>query len=154
YQLVEHARSAVKQHGVSGVAGMTIGAVGSAVRTGGAVIFVAFLTLFVQLGGRDWFNSLVGLAPEPRPPSLRRMGSGISRAVGGYVSGNLLISVIAGSVATVALLATGVPYAIPLGLLVAVFDLIPMVGATTVTIIVGAAALSHSVTAGVIVVAT
>jgi hypothetical protein len=89
------------------------------VRTGGALLFVAFLTLFVQLGGRQWYRSLVELAPEAARPRIRRIGEGIADSVGGYVAGNLLISVVAGTVATIALLATGVPYAVPLGLLVA-----------------------------------
>jgi predicted PurR-regulated permease PerM len=122
------------------------------VQTGGAILFVAFLTLFVQLGGRQWFDGLVDLAPERERNRLRRVGSGVSNAVGGYVSGNLLISVVAGMVATLVLLATGVPYAVPLGLLVAVFDLIPLVGATIGTVIVGAVALTEGVTTALIVV--
>jgi predicted PurR-regulated permease PerM len=73
--------------------------------------------------------------------------------VGGYVAGNLLISLVAGTVTTLILLATGVPYAVPLGLVVAVFDLIPLVGATIGTIIVAAVALTKGVPTTVIVVA-
>src|SRR5262249_9790024 len=66
----------------------------------------------------------------------------VSEAVGGYVTGNLLISVIAGSVATLVLVALSVPYAVPLGLLVAILDLIPLVGATLGTVLVAGVALS------------
>ena len=66
----------------------------------------------------------------------RRLGDGVTKAVGGYVLGNLLISLIAGTVATVVLLVMRVPYALPLGLVVAVFDLIPMVGATLALVVV------------------
>jgi predicted PurR-regulated permease PerM len=59
----------------------------------------------------------------------------------GYVSGNLLISVIAGGVTAVVLTATSVPFPLALGLLVAVFDLITLVGATIGTVIVGGVAL-------------
>jgi predicted PurR-regulated permease PerM len=132
---------------------VTIAPVGSAVNTGAAIVFVAFLTLFVQLGGRQWFDSLTELAPSSARGRIRRAGKGISTAVGGYVTGNLLISVVAGTVATLVLLATGVPYAVPLGLVVAILDLIPLVGATLGTVIVAAVALQKGVLTTVIVVA-
>jgi predicted PurR-regulated permease PerM len=68
------------------------------------------------------------------------------------VTGNLLISVIAGTVTTLVLLATHVPYAVPLGLIVAVFDLVPLVGATIGTVIVGSVALTKGVSTAAIVV--
>jgi predicted PurR-regulated permease PerM len=152
YHIVERARDAVKGHGVSGAAGQSVGIVTGVVQTGGGIVFVAFLTLFVLLGGRQWFNALVGLVPSEHEDRVRRTGAGISRAVGGYVSGNLLISVIAGSVTTAVLLATHVPYPVPLGLVVAVFDLVPLVGATIGTVIVAAVALTQGVPTAAIVV--
>jgi predicted PurR-regulated permease PerM len=74
--------------------------------------------------------------PEASRERWQSAGSGISNAVGGYVTGNILISLVAGTVTTFILLATGVPYPVPLGLVVAVFDLIPLVGATVGTVIV------------------
>jgi predicted PurR-regulated permease PerM len=152
YHIVEKARDAVQGHGASGTAGATLGVVTNVVQTAGGMVFVAFLTLFVALGGRHWFDSLVGLAPDEHQPRLRRVGSGVARAVGGYVSGNLVISVIAGSVTTSILVATHVPYPVPLGLLVAVFDLVPLVGATIGTVIVGGVALTQGIATAAIVV--
>jgi predicted PurR-regulated permease PerM len=57
------------------------------------------------------------------------------RRVGGYVLGNLVISVIAGVTSFVALLIIGVPFAAALAFFVALVDLIPTFGA-----IIGAAA--------------
>jgi predicted PurR-regulated permease PerM len=53
-----------------------------------------------------------------------------TQRVGGYVMGNLTISLIAGAVSFVALLVIGVPYAAALAFWVALADLIPSVGAT------------------------
>ncbi|NUT35681.1 MAG: AI-2E family transporter [Hamadaea sp.] len=50
--------------------------------------------------------------------------------VGAYMIGNLLISLIAGVVSLLAFLALGVPYALPLALVVAIMDIIPLIGAT------------------------
>jgi predicted PurR-regulated permease PerM len=141
FQIVERARAALDSAQLRATTGPALNLIGSAVQAGGAAVFVAFLTLFVQLGGRQWFESLVRLMPEQGRARVRRVGSGISAAVGGYVAGNLVISVIAGAVTTVVLLALSVPYAIPLGLVAAVFDLIPLVGATIAAVLVASVAL-------------
>jgi predicted PurR-regulated permease PerM len=141
FHVVEHTRDAVDSGHLTAAAGPAWGVVSSAVQTVGALVFIAFLTLFLQLGGRQWFESFVKLAPERDRARIRRAGSGISTAVGGYVTGNLLISVIAGTVTTLTLLALSVPYAVVLGVIVAIFDLIPLVGATAGTIVVAAVAL-------------
>jgi predicted PurR-regulated permease PerM len=154
FHVVEHAREAIATQGAAGVVGNpALHLVGSVVRAGAAIVAIAFLTLFVQLGGRRWFDGFLEVVPASSRERWRRGGSGVSRAVGGYVAGNLLISVIAGTVATLVLLALGVPYAVPLGLVVAIFDLIPLVGATLATVIVAAVALTKGVTPAVIVVA-
>jgi predicted PurR-regulated permease PerM len=52
------------------------------------------------------------------------------------VTGNLLISLIAGTLSTIVLFAVGSDFAVALGLLVAILDLIPLAGATLAAIIV------------------
>jgi predicted PurR-regulated permease PerM len=155
FHVVERARAAVASNGagdVIGSKGPALGIVRGVVGTGEAVAAVAFLTLFVSLGGRGWFEAFLELLPPTARVRCRRTGSGISRAVGGYVAGNLLISLVAGVVTTLILLVTGVPFAVPLGVLVALFDLIPLVGATLGAIVVAAVALTHGVATMVIVV--
>jgi predicted PurR-regulated permease PerM len=78
--------------------------------------------------------------------------AGVTRTIRGYVTGNLLISVIAGIVAYVTLVAVGVPYALPLAVLVAILDLIPLVGATIATVAAGAGALPEGIVPALIVV--
>ena len=81
------------------------------------------------------------MAAERRPVA-RELGSHLLSSVGGYVRGNLLISLIAGVAAYIAMLIVGVPFALPLAVAVAVLDLIPLVGATLgaiVCVIVAAA---------------
>ncbi|NES27954.1 AI-2E family transporter [Micromonospora terminaliae] len=86
-----------------------------------------------------------------RAERLHRVGRESARTITGYVSGNLLISLICGVLTFVVLVLTGVPYAAVVALLVAVADLIPMVGATLGAIVAGGAGFLHSPTAGVIV---
>src|SRR5207244_1068215 len=54
----------------------------------------------------------------------------VYRATAGYVAGNLVISVVAGTTTYLTLLALGVPFAVPLAVLMSFLDLIPLVGAT------------------------
>ena len=95
-----------------------------------ALATVLTLTFFLLLGSERYVNTGVGLFAERHQPLLRRILGQAAGAVSGYVSGNLAISVICGVTTFVVLLILGMPYAAPLALLVAVLDLIPLVGAT------------------------
>jgi len=93
---------------------------------------VSILTMTVLLlieGPRTWEWTLT-LLPAADRPVARDLGSHLLTSVGGYVRGNLLISLIAGIAAYVAMLIVGVPFALPLAVAVAVLDLIPLLGAT------------------------
>ena len=117
-----------------------------------ALIAVPFLTFFMLLDGRRWVGGVLDVMPPSARPRWERVFDGINRTVGGYVTGNLLISLVAGTVAAVTLMAAGVPYALPLAVIVAILDLIPLVGATVALVVCAAAALSEGVAQAVIVV--
>jgi predicted PurR-regulated permease PerM len=87
--------------------------------------------------------------PASRRDRARALGDEISARVGGYVLGNLLTSVIAGLGTFVFLEIVHVPYAVALGVLVAVLDLIPVVGSTIGGILVTLVALSVSTTVAI-----
>jgi predicted PurR-regulated permease PerM len=154
YQITERVRDAIAQGGASGVLGLsgTALAVTKGVVTAViATVTIVFLTLFMLLEGPAWMERLYGLLPEEKQPRWRAIGQDIYRTIGGYVTGNLTISLIAGVVSTGLLLAVGVPYAVALGLLVAILDLIPLAGATIAAILVSTVAFLDATTSGVIV---
>src|SRR3712207_2920504 len=95
-----------------------------------ALATVLTLTFFLILGSERYVNAGVGLFPAAHQPLVRRILGQSAGAVSGYITGNLAISVICGVTTFVVLLILGMPYAAPLALLVAVLDLIPLVGAT------------------------
>src|SRR5215218_9519575 len=95
-----------------------------------ALATVLTLTFFLLLGSERYVNAGVGLFPEAHRPLVRRLLEQSAGAISGYITGNLAISVICGVITFVVLLILGMPYAAPLALLVAVLDLIPLVGAT------------------------
>jgi predicted PurR-regulated permease PerM len=155
YHIVDKIRKAVSEGGASKVLGLTGAAISitkSVITLVVATITITFLTFFMLLEGPAWMDRFYSLLPERSQPRWRRIGHDVYRTVGGYVTGNLLISLIAGTLTTVVLLAVGVPYAVALGVIVAILDLIPLAGATIAAIIIGTVAFLHSITAGIVVV--
>jgi predicted PurR-regulated permease PerM len=155
YHIVEKIRDAVNSGGASKLLGLTGAAISitkSVVALVVAIITIIFLTFFMLLEGPAWMDRIYGLLPERLQPRWRKIGHDVYRTVGGYVSGNLLISLIAGTLTTIVLLVLGVPYAVALGVIVAILDLIPLAGATIAAIIIGTVAFLHTITAGIVVV--
>jgi predicted PurR-regulated permease PerM len=155
YHIVEKIREQVNKGGATRVLGLTgtaISVTKSVISIVAATVTIVFLTFFMLLEGRAWVERFYSLLSPESQPRWRKVGDDIYRTVGGYVTGNVLISIIAGAAITVVLLIMGVPYAVALGLLVAFLDLIPLAGATIAGVIVVAVAFLHSVPAGIVVV--
>jgi predicted PurR-regulated permease PerM len=106
-------------------------------------VLIGFLTLFMLLEGPDWRRRITSLIPGSNRESIERVGAGVYRAVGGFVAGNLLASLVSGLVATLLLAIVGVPYALPLGLFVVIVDLVPYVGPALATVVLTAVALTQ-----------
>jgi len=154
YHVVERVQDAVKGNGSGRLAGGATAALDvtrSVITFVAGVVTIAFMTFFMLLEGEAWKDRFVALLPAKAQPRAQHMASEIARTIGGYVSGNLFISVIAGFSVTIVLLVVGVPFALALGLLVAILDLIPLAGATLGAIIVTLVALTHSLTAALVV---
>ena len=81
------------------------------------------------------------LFPRARRAQAVRITDVMVDKVGSYMIGNLLISLVAGLAAFAAFVALSVPFAVPLAFVVAVCDLIPMIGATLGAVVCVAAAL-------------
>ena len=117
---------ALVQNLFSSTGAIAVGAAGAIA----ALATVLTLTFFLLLGSERYVNAGVELFPERHQPLVRRLLTQSAGAISGYVTGNLAISVICGVTTFVVLLILGMPYAAPLALLVAVLDLVPLVGAT------------------------
>jgi len=154
YHVVEKVREQVNNGGaakVLGLSGAAISVTKGVITIIAAAVTIVFLTFFMLLEGRDWVERCFSLLPEESRPRWRRVAHDIYRTIGGYVTGNIVISLVAGASITIVLLIMGVPYAVALGLIVAVLDLIPLAGATAAGVIVTVVAFLHSVPAGIVV---
>jgi predicted PurR-regulated permease PerM len=158
YHVVEHVRDAVSGKGggatsLAGGASAALDVTRSVVTFLAAVVTITFMTLFMLLDGPAWIQRSIDMLPARLQPRWRAIADDIYRMVGHYVTGNLLISLIAGTTTTAVLLSLGVPFALALGLLVAILDLIPLAGATLAAIVVTLVALTDSTTSGIVVLA-
>jgi predicted PurR-regulated permease PerM len=157
YHVVERVQKAVSGGGSGAASSLAGGATAALDVTRSVITFIAavvtitFLTLFMLLEGPRWVSSSIELLPAERRAEAREIADDIYHLVGRYVTGNLLISLIAGTATAIVLLALGVPFALALGLLVAILDLIPLAGATLAAIVVTLVALTDSVTSAIIV---
>jgi predicted PurR-regulated permease PerM len=141
YHIVDRIRAAIEEHGVGGVLGVTAPAIAVAQSVFSVIIgsvVIAFLTYFMLLDGPRMVERFYNFLPESARPRWQRVGHEIYRTVGGYVTGNIFISIIAGLAALIVLFALGSSYSVALAVLVALLDLIPLAGATMAAIIVSA----------------
>lgn len=111
-------------------------------------VFVIMVLLLVE-GPRTWASFLSLLSEHEREP-VTRVARSMQRAVGGYVRGNLLISLIAGTLAWVVMLILKVPYPVPLAVVVGVLDIVPLIGATFAAAVCVLVGFTQSVAVGVI----
>ncbi|WP_327086994.1 AI-2E family transporter [Nonomuraea sp. NBC_01738] len=92
---------------------------------------------------------MLRLVPASRRTRTAALTEEILGGIGGYVAGNVLISVIAGVLTWIFLSIADVKYALALALVVALTDLIPLVGATIGAVAVTGVAFIGSVPAGI-----
>ncbi|MFI5051260.1 MAG: AI-2E family transporter [Gaiellales bacterium] len=147
YNIVDKA----KEH-ASELPTVAFGAAGSVISGVTETVTVLFLSAFILFELPRMTEIVLSQLRPAGANRARDIGAHINRSVGGYVVGNLFISVIAGVVATATVWALGVPYALTLGVVVAIGDLVPLVGATVASIIVVATAyFTQGTTAAIIV---
>ena len=114
-----------------------------------SALTILVLSFLMILYGPDLLKSGLGILSPPRRARVTAVAGDCTRALTGYVLGNLTISVIAGAVTFVALWIFGVPFRAVLALWVAFADIIPLVGATLGAIPTIAVAFLHSTEAGI-----
>jgi len=122
----------------------------AAVSTLIAVVTIAILTFFTMLEAPRLWAGILGLFRPSTADRLRRVVDETIRSVTGYMLGNAATSVIAGVISGTTLAILGVPFALLLGVFVALVDLLPLVGGLLAGVPVVVIAAIHSVQAGIV----
>ena len=104
---------------------------------------ILILTLYFLASLETTKSALYQLAPASRRDRVSRLGNRIVRSVGGYVSGAFIVALCAGISSLIFLFVAGLgQYAVALAFVVALLDVIPMIGATIGAVIVTAIAFA------------
>jgi predicted PurR-regulated permease PerM len=121
----------------------------AAVSTVVTIVTIAVLTFFTMLEAPRMWRGFLSLFQASTAQRLNRVVDESIRSVTGYMLGNGATSVIAGIIVGVTLEILGVPFALLLGVFVALVDLLPLVGGLLAGLPVVVIAAIHSVPAGI-----
>ena len=105
------------------------------------LVTVLTITFFLLLDGGRIVNFILAQVRPQHQERVRAVAGDIYGATGGYVAGALALATAAGISTYILLSILGVPFAVPLSVLMAFFDLIPLVGSTIGGVLVGVVTL-------------
>ena len=116
--------------GIGSSFGTVLGVAGSVLGTLFNAVTVIVLTIYFSLALDRIHEGTFRLIPNSKRKRARQLVDPILDKIGGYIAGNVVISIVAGGASFVFLVVAGVPFPLALALWVAIADLIPLVGAT------------------------
>ncbi|HLI25781.1 MAG TPA: AI-2E family transporter [Chloroflexota bacterium] len=91
-------------------------------------VLVLILTLYLVVFGQTIREYLLAFVPAARRPLLRRLTDRMGRRMGGWLLGQVVLSLVIGGLTAVGLSVLGVRYALLLACIAAVGELIPTLG--------------------------
>ena len=109
-----------------------------------SVVTMVFLTLFLLIGMPDLKRAAQALMRPDTSERVDKVYGEVESAIFSSLVGNIVISVIAGSVVGITALIVGAPFPIVLAFIVGMFDLIPQVGSAIAAVIVVSITLAAS----------
>ncbi len=142
YHLVKSIQSFISNGGSSAIAGGILGFGKVVLDLVGSVVVVVILAIYLLADLPRVKHGLYRFAPKSRRARMVLLTDEIMTRIGGYVLGKLLNSLIAGFATWIWALLWNIPYALLLGFMVALLDLIPVIGSTVGGIIVSLIALT------------
>ncbi len=94
------------------------------------MLTILTMTFFLLLDGRRMANFLITRFGRHREERMQGIAERIYKSTSGYVAGALTITSINGILTFIVLTILGVPFAVPLAVMMSFFGLIPLIGAT------------------------
>ena len=134
---------------VEGIAGILLG---NAVRLTTGVVGAVFEALavlviaaYLVIDSREIGHTLLTLLPREHRPTATRLAPAVLDRIGGYVRGQIVSSFFVGVLIAITLSIIGVKYALLIGALAAVLNVVPFVGATVAAVLATLSALNDGV---------
>ena len=126
-QLKAQATSAVEQGGSDVLKNL----VGTLAEVGGMILDVVLalvISLYLLVDGPRFSARSLAIIPTQHRAKALFLQDNVSRVLGGYLRGQLTLALIIGVLAGVGTALLGLPYAVVLGVLAGLFELVPMFG--------------------------
>jgi predicted PurR-regulated permease PerM len=101
-----------------------------------ALVTILVISMFMIGRGKAWRDAALRYRPPHQAERIRRATDAIANAIGSYIGGAIAQALIAGFAAWLMLVILGVPSPLPLAVIIALLDLIPLVGATLGAVLV------------------
>ena len=120
---------------------LTTGAVGSAFE----VLAVLVVAAYFVIDAREVGHTLLALLPREHRAMATRLAPAVLNRIGGYVRGQLVSSFFVGVLIAIVLTIIGVKYALLIGALAAVLNIVPFVGATVAAVLAVLSGLNDGV---------
>lgn len=116
-----------------------------------SLVLVLFITLYMLMEAPDLYRFLLSLYPEGSRGRAREVIRAMAEAMGGFIRGTTLVSLVVGLLTYLGLLIIGIPFPLVLGLLAGLLEFIPYIGPFLAAIPMVLIALTESPTHALIV---
>ena len=117
----------VQKYGM-GAASQAVGILLSTVSLLATVVVMPIISIYILLEGASVRRSIVLIVPPRGRPGAIALLEDIDKVFGGFIRGQILVGAIIGTLITIMLLIMHVRYAVLIGVMAGIFDLIPYVG--------------------------
>jgi predicted PurR-regulated permease PerM len=117
------------QHYAGDAASRVLAIVLSTVSLIATVVVIPVISAYLMLEHRMLWTSVLRVIPPSAQPKVRAIAADLDGLLGGFIRGQFLVGAVVGACITVALLVTNVKYAVLIGVVAGLLNIIPFVGA-------------------------
>lgn len=116
------------EHKMTNYVGNMMSGISSTINQLFLILIIPFLAFYMLKDIQSIERTLLALLPKKQRKSILRVLRDVDEALGNYIRGQFLVCVVVGVLAYIGYLIVGLPYALLLAALVAVFNVIPYLG--------------------------
>jgi len=113
---------------ISNYVGEVMSGIGSTINQMFLALIIPFMAFYMMKDIHSIERSFISLVPRGRRRELVRLIRDLDQALGNYIRGQLLVCTVVGVLVYIGYKIVGVPYALLLAVIVAVFNVIPYMG--------------------------
>lgn len=117
------------QHYAGEAATRVLSIVLSTVSVLATVIVIPVISAYLMLEHESLWTNLLRIIPPAAQPKVRAIVGDLDGLLGGFIRGQFLVGAVVGACITIALLVTNVKYAVLIGVVAGLLNIIPFVGA-------------------------